>query len=752
MFETSSSNICVHSIRSASPRQLMSGGTLAKIIAIALFAPFSGAEAYAQTDASASTLQESGTASASVGDIVVTAQRRSERLQDVPIAVNAVSGDRLAAAGINDLQALNTLVPGFNSVNSVGSFRPSIRGIATGSDVVENAVSLYIDGVYMPNQREGLRELADIEQITVLKGPQGTLFGRNATAGVVQITTQRPRFNIAGRASAGYDNYGTFRGKFYVTGPLSDKVAASVSTSYISQGEGYGRSVTAGFDTYKLKHDLALRGKLLFAPSDRTDITLIGDYQYREDSGTNYQPYPGTRFSVPGFGPTSSRYDTYSSTPGFNKFDGGGASIEVDHDLDFAKFISISSYRHGISRFRFDLLNIESPDILSNARVVSESYSQEVQLISPSRGDFRWVAGVFYFHNKLGYDRFINNFSGAFAATPTSTSVQNTYGYETAESIAPFAQADYEILPSTTITLGARWTYEKRSIRGNDTITRVNGAVAVSPVTTPDTLTVKEPTWRAAINYKPSDDMMLYASYSRGFKSGGFNIGRPFEPGYLPEKLDAGEIGLKTELLDRRLTLNLSGFYYDYKNLQVVTFVGLTARTTNGAQSEIYGLDMDFQAKVSDALSLSGGFELMHAKFTDYKNASISSARPTGGNLIVPGDATGNRLPLAQKFVGTLAIDYDQPIGSINSHFNLTGTYNGDYYFEADNVLRQPSYVMLNSSLRLSDSSDRLSLTFAVSNILNEKIIARVATNSIGYRANWGNPPRLYSITAGLKF
>ena len=155
------------------------------------------------------------------GVIVVTAQKREERLQDVPIAVSVVSSQQLANSGVTEMTQLNALVPGLNIQHTVGAFQPSIRGISTTSNIVENPVALYIDGVYMANQRDGLRDLADIDQIAVLKGPQGTLFGRNATAGVIQITTRAPSHTTKGEAKVGYDNYGTFKGGVYVTGGCS---------------------------------------------------------------------------------------------------------------------------------------------------------------------------------------------------------------------------------------------------------------------------------------------------------------------------------------------------------------------------------------------------------------------------------------------------------------------------------------------------------------------------------------------------
>ena len=689
-------------------------------------------------------------------DIVVTAQKRSERLQDVPIAVNVVSGDTLASAGVTDPVQLSTVVPGLNATQTVGAFAPSIRGISTASNVVENPVAIYIDGVYMANSREGLRDLGDVSQIAVLKGPQGTLFGRNATAGVLQITTRGPDHDAGGEVRAGYDNYGTFKGNAFLTGGLSDSVAASLFVGYQSQSKGWGESVVNGMDVYKVNHSFTGRAKLRFEPSDRTDILLIGDYVDRDETGRVYQPYKGTTYLGIPYPPLSSRYDTYSTTPGWSRFKSRGISLSVEQDLDFAKLVSISAYRRGTGGFRFDFVGVQQPYVISTG---------EVQLISPSGGRLQWVAGLYYIYSEIGYASFprvITNFPvGPFAPLARIDGQSE----ESTKAIAPFAQVDFKLTDATTLTVGGRWTRETRKITGANSTTLVSGVVIRQPAYSPGSLTVSKPTWRAALAHQFSQEVSVYASYNRGIKSGGFNIATPQAPPYLQEKLDAFELGFKSQLLDRRLTFNASAFFYKYGNLQVQTFIGgPTPVITNGAKAEMYGVDADFQFRASDAITLRGGAQLMHSSFTDYGKscnpasgstvgcAPISSINPAGGSIISPGDATGNRLPLSQNFVANLAVDFKQDIGEIKAKLNLTGAYNSNYYFEADNLMRQPSYVTLNSSLRLSDASDRLSLTFAVSNILNESRITNASTQYYAFFVNYAAEPRIYSVTAGLKF
>ncbi|MDB5714138.1 MAG: hypothetical protein JWO15_1535 [Sphingomonadales bacterium] len=690
---------------------------------------------------------------ASLEEIVVTAQKRAENLQRVPIAVTAASGAALAAQGVTSSVQLNTIAPGLNIRTTAGSFQPSIRGIGTSSNVVENPVALYIDGVYLPQQREGLRELNDIAQIAILKGPQGTLFGRNATGGVIQITTQAPSHNFQGSAHTEIDNYGTIKLNSYVTGGLSQTIAASLSASYAHQADGWGKNLTNGHDTYKLQHDFSVRGRLLFNPGSGTTITLTGDYMDRCQLANSYQPYKGLPLSFPGTGPLGSVYDTYAGQDSFNAFRGGGVSLTVDQDLSFAKLVSISSYRKGTADYQFDNSSVPSPYfVVHSPKSPNESYTQELQLISPQGGAIDWVLGAFYFHNEASSNPILRFFSGPFTPLPTSAAQTTTYATENTESIAPFGQATWEFLPRTRLTIGARFTYEKRTLTdARQEIQRVNGATATL-FFAPPSLTIKQPTFRVALDHRFGADMLGYISFNTGIKSGGFNNVSPANPAYLPEKLTAYEVGFKSELLSHRLRLNLTAFYYDYTNLQVIQFVGLTQTVVNGPGAKLFGLDLDLEAQLSDGLRASGGFEIEHSEFSNYPGAAFSTPLPTGGAQIFPGDATGNRLPLAQKFSATTAIDYHANLSRGTLDFNVTGNYNGNYYFEADNRSVQKAYVILNSSLRWTLPGEKLSFIIFGKNLFSEKVITQVPTQTLGYPATYGMAPRTYGAGATLKF
>ena len=686
-----------------------------------------------------------------LSEIVVTAQKRAENLQDVPLAVTAVSGDTLKAAAVSDTQQLTALVPGLQVRTTAGSFQPAIRGIGTSSSVVENPVALYIDGVYLPQQREGLRELNDIEQVAVLKGPQGTLFGRNATGGVIQITTKAPSHEFKGEAGASIDNYALFKSDLYLTGGLGENAAASISAFYSKQGEGWGDNLTNGHDTFKLRHEFSVRGKLLFEPGPDTSITIAGDYLDRDALTNSFQNYPGTQLTFVQLAPLKNVHDSYAGADSFVKFKGGGASLTIDHDFGFAKLLSISAYRKGKGDIQFD--NTGAPGaffVVQVPNAPNESYSQEIQLISP-KSEFSWVVGAYYFHNLNGAKPIRRIITGPLAPAPTSTTLNSTFGTETAESLAPFGQIDWEFVTGTTLTLGARYTYEKRSVDSTTTLTRVNGTQVLIPRIESDS--IRKPTFRVALSHQLSDDVMAYVAFNSGFKSGGYNVINPANAAYLPETLKAYEAGFKSEFLDRRVRLNASAFYYDYGNVQITQFVSGVQSISNGAAAKLYGLDVDFEARLGAEFRLSGGFLIEHSEFTNFPNATFSTPRPTGGASLFPGDAKGNRLPLAQEFVGTLGIDWSHDLesgGAIDA--NVTANYNGDYFFEPDNFARQGDFVFLNASIKYTFPGKRFSVMAFGKNLLDEEVRTQPSSQGIGYPTTYGSPPRTYGIAARVQF
>ena len=479
-------------------------------------------------------------------------------------------------------------------------------------------------------------------------------------------------------------------------------------------------------------------------------MTLILDYQDRLIRGSSYQPAPGTIFSYPGVGPLENRYDTYSGVNSQNAFRGGGVSLNIEQQLPFAKLVSITSYRRGVGETRFDDSAVKTPYFIFDSPTnPNEDYTQELQLVSP-KGKFNWVTGVYYFHSSLATLPTTRDFSGFLAPLPTSAFQTNTFGTEVAESVAPFAQADYEILPKTKLTFGARYTYEDRDFNGRLVADLNNGA---APVTTrTGDIRIYKTTVRASLDHQFTDDVLGYLSYNTGIKSGGFNVLNITNPAYLPEELTAYEAGVKTEFLDKRARLNVAGFYYNYDNIQVIQFTNGIQSIVNGAGAEVYGVDVDYAYEIARGLRVSGGFEAEHAEFTSFPGAVFSTPKPTGGAVLFPGDAKGKRLPLSQEFAGTLGVDYHLPTEHGDFDADVTANYNGKYFFEPDNRLSQGAYTLLNASLKWTPPHAGYSLTLWARNLLDYAVASQEITQAFGYSAAYANAPRTFGATARIAF
>jgi len=716
--------------------------------AISLAAP---SVACAQQAAASAPAPEQG-GDAQIEEVVVTAQKRMENVQDVPIAITAVTAQQVAAAGVISTSQLNVLVPGVNIRQTVGAFQPSIRGVGTSANNVENPVALYIDDVYYPFQREGARELNDLAQIAVLKGPQGTLFGRNATGGVLQLTTRRPEQAFSGDVGVSIDNYATLRSDLFITGGLSDTVAGSLAASYATQGNGWGLNPVTGNDTFIIHQNWAVRGKLLIEPDDLTEITLIADYQDRDEDFAPYnRPYPGTTSRIPGAIVGGDVHDSFVNIDSNLTLKAGGVSLKAARDFGFAEVTSISVFRKASATAQWDVDGTSTQGQNNFNENSTRMISQELQIVSPSDRDFHWTAGVFYLNFRNGVTPFTRLFYGPLAPLPTSNAVTVIRDREEAESIAPFAQIDFTVLPDTRLTLGGRWTYEKRTFNAQTSSVRNNGTTVST--TQAGTQTVRRPSWRVSLDHKFNDNLLGYASYNRGFKSGGFNITQPTAPAYDPETLDAYEVGLKSELFDRRMRLNTAAFYYRYKDLQLAKVVAGALTITNAASAELYGVEADFEARLTSAFKLTGGVSLIHTEYLSYPSAQIISPNPAGGITAVQGDVSGNRLQLAQKVSASVTATYSKEYAFGRIDLSATESYNGDYYFDPDNFARQPSYHMVNAQAAWTSPSGALTTTAFVRNLLNEKIIGQVSSaTAIGLTATYPYAPRVYGLSMRYRF
>lgn len=688
----------------------------------------------------------------SIGDIVVTAQKRSERLQDVPIAVTAIEGESLTGKGISTTLDIQQATPGLNFTTVVGTASPRIRGIGTGSAIAgnENSVATYIDGVYIASSAGSVMQLANVAQVAVLKGPQGTLFGRNATGGLIQITTLDPNDEFSGKMSATYGNHNTFGGSAYVTGGLTDGIAADLTLFYTNQTDGFGVNRFSGREVGK-SEEFAVRSKWIVELGDATRVKITGDYSTSDASDPARRLQTGARpqasLTAAGVTPfVGNPFDVNSNIDPFFKSRRGGGSIELIHSFDGFDFSSLTAYRRTRTRIVFDTdatsaFNADTDNILRDRQ-----FSQEFQLVSTGGGPFKWTLGAYYFEGRGAY-------APAIVHRPPNITTNFT-SYQRTKAPAVYGQASYDLSTATTLTLGGRYSWETRDQDASGSNSTGSGPFVPAPPLS-ETFKVSEPSWRIALDHRLSSELLVYASYNRGFKSGGFvpTVFTPPAQRFDPEILDAYEVGFKSDLFDRRVRLNAASFYYDYKDIQITAYgSGPLPTIVNAASAKIYGVDLDLVVRPTTGLNLTAGFSYIHSRFGPFNNAQIATPLPTGGNSTTSGSATGNDLPNTPKWTLNLGADYDVPVGQGGITFSANYFHSDGWFAEPDNVIRQRPYDTLGGSITwYSDADKTYSLTAWGRNVTNEVYATQLQARTTGDVVQVA-PGRTFGVTASRKF
>jgi len=707
--------------------------------------------AIAQSDAVSQA--DSGRGAQQIEEVVVTAQKRVENLQDVPIAVSVVTASQLAQADANGILDLRLVIPTLNVTLSGGYVTYALRGLGSnGFGVgVENPIALYVDGVYIAAPAASLMSLNNISQVEVLKGPQGTLFGRNATGGLIQITTKNPTQQSTGDLSVSYGNFNTVGADAYISGGLTNILTADLAVHASHQGDGWGTNLFDGHDVYRIDHDIAVRSKINFDPNPETHFSLTLDDSDNRNSLVAYHLPPGTLSGfpppagLPSLGPTPNiGYNIDSDVDPLLTIRSTGESLRWDQEIASLKFTSISAFRDSSTNFVNDNDTTQYQTEYYNIIQRDNQFSQEFQLRSDTAGKLSWLAGAYYFHASDKYDPFF------LVANDLGVDI-HLLNTQTTSSIAGYGQATYEVFDATHLTVGGRYTNEEHKTLDGVTGILIQPTLFALPLMdAPNrSATFDKFTYRVSLDHRYTDNVLAYVSVDTGFKSGGFNVATPGSDPYKPETLDAYEIGLKSDLMDKRVRLNVSGYYYNYKDVQVNQLVNGLVSVVNGAVAHIYGFDGDISAKVTDAVRLDASFGVASPKFTSFPNCAIGVA--VGGAPSSPGDCAGNLLPLASRFVGSLGADYTQamPAGSIN--FSGGAYFNSGFYFESDNVMKQSSFVELGSAVTYSANSGVYVRIFG-KNLTNERVIAFENTSQSGGHYNYYAAPRTYGITVGMRY
>jgi iron complex outermembrane recepter protein len=698
-------------------------------------------------------------------EVVVNANKRRENIQDVPIAIAAISESDLAARGIQSTQDIAAAIPGLTMQGSMNGLQAHLRGIGTAAIQAgeENSIATYIDGVYIASLSGSLLQLNNIQQIEVDKGPQGTLFGRNATGGVISVTTKAPSHAFGASTALSYGNYNTVEASAYLTGGLSDTLAADIAGYISNQGQGYGRNLFTGDDIQKTQ-DLAARSKWLFTPSDVDTLTLAFDFERTHSSTldafrlvyghpSNWGPGAPEPTGQP-YLFTGGPWDTATYQNPVDDFMQGGASAIYLHDFEFAHLTNITAYREAQKDLVWSAQPIPTPAETAGWTEKERQITEEVQLTSSDTSVIKWVGGLFYLHGHAAYQPF---FIEGTATTPPPLDHIDFLADELTDSYAAFGQSSAPIpfVSNTDVTVGLRYTREKRGITGATEVHFLPPLPVVESGLTDANETFSKLTWRLSLDHHFTDDVLGYASYNRGFKSGVYNTipaGGPGTEPVNPEVLDAYEVGVKSDALNHRLRLNASTFFYKYSQLQVSVFTPTHSDIENGAEAHIYGLDADLQFLLTQSLSIQGGLEWLHDRFVSFPDAQIlipQSVAQGGGNLPVFGGAAGNRLPYTPDWAANIAVDYRLASAVGPFEVNVAYSYQSGWYPDPDNHLKSPISNLLNARISYTPTAnDHLRVVLWGRNLTNQVVPMWLteAGNPGGYDEEIDLPPRTYGV------
>jgi iron complex outermembrane receptor protein len=681
------------------------------------------------------------TAPSDEGEIIVTAQRRSQRLQDVPIAVTALTSEQTNLQGVVSTHELAQAVTGLTITESVGYVQPFIRGIGTTATNLgeQGTAAIYVDGVYMPAINGQFYELANVQSIEVLRGPQGTLFGRNANSGAILIATRAPSLTVPeGSFQVGYGSFNAITAGGYVSIPLSDNVGFSVAGNFENRESWYTQRGEE--DAFDNTQRWTLRAALLFQATDNLSITLNGDISQSSDPGLiTLQPVGGYQGLVPGGIVPIDRYDFIGNVidPDL-RIRNKGISGRIRWDLGPVELISTTAYRGFFGRsIRYDSDTTPTPIVQIDQIDRGTAFTQEFQLTGNS-GPLTWVAGAFYMRQEADYAP-QNVLVGA--STLTSATVQ-----QVTEAIAGFADATLR-LGQIEITGGLRYSYEEKTISGQR-----NGV----PVITDVNANWDAVTPRAVLAWHPSRDLMLYGSFSQGFKSGTFNASNLSPIPIDPETVDAYEVGVKWTIAPRTI-LNISAFRYNIDDLQVQALNPVTnlVGLANAANARSQGVDIEFSAQPIPRFNVRLGVSYLDTEFTSFPNAQVFIKNPAftdGRNLSVITDVTGNENVRSPDWTANLALDYTAELGNGGSIVpSVNFYYSSEFFWDVGNRLVEPEHLVINASLTYNFPGDRWSITLWGRNLTDE-FRARSFLPTTQTDRRLADEPRVFGIRAGYRF
>jgi iron complex outermembrane recepter protein len=685
--------------------------------------------------------------------ITVSARKREETLQEVPVAVSAFTADSLDKLDVEDLSDLGAFVPNLTVYAARGSsstLTAYIRAVGQSDPLwgVDPGVGLYLDDVYIARPQGALLDVFDVERIEVLRGPQGSLYGKNTIGGAIKYVSRKIEEDFYGRGSISVGNYSQLDAKASINLPLGAGWASRIAVASLNR-DGYGQNIRTGQEVSD-KEILAARASLGYLGSPDFSATFSVDWMDDQSGVRGAQMLAPNRFA-PTAPVLADRYDVRNGMPNVNDTSMMGASATLSWNLgDFWVLKSVFAYRESDTETNIDFDTLPNTIADVKAFYADEQTSQEFQLNYDGGGALRGVTGLYLFNGKAG-GQVLNNFFGLVFG--------DTQGSIDTDSIAVYGEFTWDFAPDWALTLGGRYTDEKKSadvlnIGYTDaTFTRPNGTVAAD---FEDSVSFTNFSPKISVDWQVGEQVLLYALASRGFKSGGFNIRAqatavprsrlPFDD----ETVTTFEIGAKNALLDNRFFLNAAYFHSDYKDIQLSVFTAVPGSNpptffgdfTNAGAGTVRGVELEFQALLSERFTLQGNAALLDAEYDEF----ISN----GVNI-----AANQKFTNAPKRSGALSALYALPLsagGSFTSRVSYS--YQSEVYPTTDlsEAIKQPGYGLLSAGLIWqTDGAWRFALE---GSNLTDKVYRTTGYNigALGILTGFYGAPRTYSLTATYDF
>lgn len=709
-----------------------------------------------------------------IEEVVVTAQRRAESQQSVAIAISAFSEEDLSSRRIDGLGSLANRTPGF----AIGEFMPTqpqvyIRGIGSNDDgpAADPSTAVFVDEVYVGRAAGWTANLFDLERVEVLRGPQGTLYGKNVVGGAVNLISRKPDETFRAQLSTSVGNYNLREFQGLVSAPITDNLFGKVAYSRKAR-DGYLKTLVGDFpeafpfkDPSQLgrfeqlnKNTEAVRANLRWLPSDDLEINVSVDNAKLDENAPGFVrrgDADDIRVAEGLIDDLKNRRVNLRSEPAVSRNETTGFMARADYELGWSTLTSISAYRESdtlttacCQAFDPRVLAL-SPTAVAGATIgtnlgggnqqdeSAEQFSQEFRLTSTTTGPVEWVGGLYYLRETaqrvetwdFGVARFdgVGGLEDLVSFSPPGLTDQDAK----TESIAVYGQASWNITESLRLTAGARWTEDTKR---QSVSTRAGGFLVAESFDLTAKDSWDEFTPKFVIDYQVSDEVFVYGLASKGFKSGGFQGSPPREINaavpFRPETAWLYEAGVKTDLFDRRARINLAAFYTDYQDLQVFQllvpeeFAGDEVQPSflvaqNAADARVRGIELEVTLLPLPGLTISGSYAYLDATFTDF-------FAPTG--FVLPTDAdsadrTGKRLRNSPKHTGTLLVQFEQLLsGGSRLNYQLDWRYQARSFQDPNNQLAGsiPSYDLLDGRVSLMSADGQWEFSVFVENLLGE--------------------------------